>query len=67
MKLKGAIVIVTGGAGGIGSVVSKYFHNEGAEVIIFCRSKSRIGYAEYSVDVSNYKAVYRAVGLVLKK
>jgi len=34
MKLKDKVIIVTGGSGGIGSVISKFFINEGARVVI---------------------------------
>ena len=65
MKLKDKVVIITGGSGGIGSVISKFFINEGAKVVVFSRNNTKI--SGLCVDVSDYKTVRVAVASVLKK
>lgn len=67
MKLKDKVIIVTGGSGGIGSVISKFFINEGARVVIFDREKSVIKSGGFYVDVSDYKSVNAGVVSVFRK
>jgi NAD(P)-dependent dehydrogenase (short-subunit alcohol dehydrogenase family) len=40
MKLKGKIAIVTGSSKGIGLGIARVFHNEGAKVVVTCRTES---------------------------
>ena len=40
--LKGKSIFVSGSTGGIGSVIVKYFLNEGAEVIVHGRDKAKL-------------------------
>lgn len=63
--LKGKVVLVTGGAGGIGSAISKTFAQQGARVIIhYYTSKSEaenlareIDGAAFGADLTDYKQV----------
>ncbi len=67
MKLRGMVVIITGGTGGIGSVISRFFAKEGASAVIFDRDKTAAQKGGFSVDVSDYDSVRRSVGAVLRK
>jgi 3-oxoacyl-[acyl-carrier protein] reductase len=69
MKLKGKVAVVTGGSGGIGSVVVEHLAREGAIVVVFSRHKSagKQRSLEIVCDVSNFSAVERAIKNVLKR
>ena len=67
MKLKGVVVIITGGSGGIGSVISQSFISEGATVVVFSRSRGAGKNNWHSVDVSDYASIRRGIAKVLHK
>ena len=60
--LQGKVVIVTGGARGIGAAVAARFTEEGSKVAVFDLSSK-----PYSVDISNQSAVVEAVEKVEKE
>jgi len=67
MKIADKVVIITGGAGGIGSVVSRFFAAAGAHPVIFDRDVAGSAPDVVSVDVSDYRAVSEAVRAVIAR
>ena len=73
MKLKGKVAIVTGGAGGIGSVVAAHLAREGAMVVVFARHRNAldpraaVGISTIVCDIANFSVVLRAVKTVAKR
>jgi NAD(P)-dependent dehydrogenase (short-subunit alcohol dehydrogenase family) len=68
MILKNKIAIITGGAGGIGSVIVKKFLAEGATVIVLDRLPSAVpGVKSYPIDIADYASTRKVIGRILKK
>lgn len=67
MRLSEKVIIVTGGAGGIGSVVSRFCAAEGAHTVTFDSDAADSAGSAVRVDVSDYAAVSRAVGVVVER
>ncbi len=58
MRLKGKTVLITGGGGGIGKVMTRTFVQEGARVLICGRSRERLESAAVEVSVSQEQFSY---------
>ncbi len=65
MKLAEKVIVITGGAGGIGSVISRFFTAEGARVVVFDMDGTTLPEEGFHVDVADYHAVSEAVLAVL--
>src|SRR5262249_54472280 len=74
MKIKDKIVVVTGGADGIGKALSERFHREGAKMVIVAdlngeKAKavaSAVGGKAYQCDVANEAEIIRLIDDVEK-
>jgi NAD(P)-dependent dehydrogenase (short-subunit alcohol dehydrogenase family) len=75
MKLQGKVVVVTGGANGIGRAMCRRFAAEGAKVVVVAdieiesawKVANEIGGCEYSVNVASESDIQLLVDDVLKK
>src|SRR5580698_6064356 len=75
MKLEGKVVVVTGGANGIGRAMCRRFAAEGAKVVVVAdieiesarKVANEIGGCEYSVNVASESDIQLLVDDVLKK
>ncbi len=68
MSNKNKVVVITGGAGGIGSVIAKRFLNEGAAVIVLDRSKNPLpGVVNYRADVADVIGLEKVISAILRK
>lgn len=61
MKLKDRIVVIFGATGGIGSVLSRKFHSEGAGVVLVARTQSKL--LELAKDLGNERVLVKAKDL----
>ncbi len=68
MKLAGALVIVTGGASGLGLAIAESLQQAGAVPIVLDRNKdaldmvtARLGCSGYAVDLTDPEAIDRVV------
>ena len=74
MRLKGKVVLITGGSAGIGKATAKLFIEQGAEVFICARNEEigtktaeELGCTYSKVDVSDRQAVQNWVDDIAKK
>lgn len=71
LSLKEHVVIVTGGASGIGRATAEHFHEEGAAVICWDRQQGELTTEEnfelMQVDITSFDEIKRATELVVDK
>ena len=66
--MKGRVVVITGGASGIGEACAELFHNEGAQVVVVDKDALQTSYQDLVLegDVGDEKTVQAHVNVILK-
>ncbi len=79
MEFKGKVIIVTGGASGIGAAICERFGREGANIGILDRDKKKLGDIEkrfsaqgievlaVNCDITDRKSCEKSIGAILKR